>query len=46
MQAKKFSLCLYSGLPSSFVVPSAKMHPGMEEEEEEEELDADDGAAR
>lgn len=45
MQAKKFFLCLYSGLPSSFVVPSAKMHPGMEEEEEEE-LDADDGAAR
>ena len=35
-KAKKYFLCLYSGPPSSFVVPSAKMH-GMEEDDEDYE---------
>lgn len=36
-KAKKYFLCLYSGPPSSFVVPSAKMNLGMDESDEEEE---------
>jgi 18S rRNA (guanine1575-N7)-methyltransferase len=41
-KAKKYFLCLYSGPPSSFVVPSAKSH-GMEEDDGDDEDEEDSG---